>query len=521
MSAYMKGALHISTQFTVLTRKFKAVGYQNGRVYLTTHRLCYVDEALPQTNSVSLHLSSIKKAEYHGGFLRSSPKIILYLKAEDDSASGTATPASSAVNLRTITWICPICYFSNELPQNYEHGVSPVPVCLTCGIKASEELIEKTIEQADASSFESPAESSSANDSGPTDSDGFKCPRCTFNNHPSLTHCELCGARLVSAKLPPALARPDSPGPTTLINSSIVENNIVKLSFRGNIDKSFYLQVKTALNKQSWRTITTSSLPAATLERAEALTPVGAGLHGLQQFGEINRQKNQLVLGSALEDLNSLMAKAKEVVALAEEYAKHLEREEARSGSSLSLASRKALRESSQALGLQSTIVTKDMAQNEAIFYEETARQIAEFLESQNILAKQGAVSLVDLFAMYNRARGIALISPRDLMAACEMFDKLQLPIRLRKYRSGLIVVQEAYRTPQVVIKSILSWLKGLESWKAEIGVSVQDASVKFGWSVTVAGEELGMAEEYGALCRDEQLSGIRYFENKIVEYVV
>lgn len=531
--------------------KFKAIGYQNGRIYLTTHRLCYVDETLPQTNSVALRLSWVKSTEYYGGFLRSSPKIILYLKSDEDGDSGTITPATNSSLSTDITWVCPICYFSNEFPKGYEHGTSPLPVCVTCGIKATDELIVKAIEQANGNIFSDSARNNSttttatsstvtdnkSNITSSFDSDaftpgGFKCPRCTFNNHPSLTHCELCGARLLSAKLPPSLARPDSPGPTKLLNSENSDDSVVKLSFRGNVDKAFYDHLKSTLKTKSW-VISRSSSTAdyskthamsgmQSPERSLGSTPVGPGLHGLQQFGELNRQINQKVLGSALEDLNSLMAKAKEVIAVAETYAKHLEREESTNeDSSLSLASRRALRESSQALGIQTTVITKDMTQNEEIFYEETARQIAEFLESQQILAKEGAVSLVDLFAMYNRARGISLISPKDLMTACQQFEKLQLPIRLRKYKSGLIVVQEAYRTRQVEIKSILGWIRGLEPWKAAVGISIQDASVKFGWSVTVAVEQLAMAEEDGALCRDDQTSGVRYFDNKIIEYTI
>lgn len=248
-------------------------------------------------------------------------------------------------------------------------------------------------------------------------------------------------------------------------------------------------------------------------------TGAGTGIHGLEQIGERKKLETQEVLGGALEDLQTLMARAKDVVQLAEKYARHLEKEEQKTDGA-ALNARKALRESSQALGLSSTVVTKEMSGGQEIFHAELARQIAEFLENGGILRREGGViSLVDLFAIYNRARGVSLISPKDLYSACEQMGKLQLPIRMRKFKSGLIVVQESYRTPQVIIKHILKWLDKLEPWHSDIGVSAEETSAKFGWSVTVAVEELEMAEQNGALCRDEQLSGVRFFPNMILPY--
>jgi ESCRT-II complex subunit VPS36 len=152
------------------------------------------------------------------------------------------------------------------------------------------------------------------------------------------------------------------------------------------------------------------------------------------------------------------------------------------------------------------------------MFQSELSRQLSEFLEKRGILSREGGViTLFDLFAVYNRARGISLISPKDLLAACELFPSLRLPFRLRKFKSGLVVVQEAYRTPRFVVKCILEWLSGLEPWQSEIGVSALDASAKFGWSVAVAVEELEYAESIGAVCRDEYVAGQRFFPNLIL----
>lgn len=431
-----------------------------------------------------------------------------------DNTPRSQTPTVAPTSSQKASWVCPICFYSNSLALNYEHGISELPVCLTCGIKATKELIDAAI--ASLSRVPSPAKKTNTE----SKDEGFACPRCTFNNHPLLTLCEMCGGPLISPKLPPELAtiRSDSPGPTALLVPN-GDAGSTKLSFRGSGDKAFYDQLKKTLASKAWET--TGNNENNDIRNTNNAVGSGTGIHGLEQIGERKKLETQEVLGGALEDLQTLMARAKDVVQLAEKYARHLEKEE-QNADGAALNARKALRESSQALGLSSTVVTKEMAGGQEIFHAELARQIAEFLENGGILRREGGViSLVDLFAIYNRARGVSLISPKDLYSACEQMEKLHLPIRMRKFKSGLIVVQESFRTPQVIIKHILNWLEKLEPWHSDIGVSAEEASAKFGWSVTVAVEELEMAEQNGALCRDEQLSGIRFFPNLILPYTL
>jgi ESCRT-II complex subunit VPS36 len=74
------------------------------------------------------------------------------------------------------------------------------------------------------------------------------------------------------------------------------------------------------------------------------------------------------------------------------------------------------------------------------MYHQELARELSDFLSA--ILDKAGGMmSLVDIYCMYNRARGIALISPEDLYKACHQLERCQLPQRLKAFESGLLVV--------------------------------------------------------------------------------
>ena len=54
----------------------------------------------------------------------------------------------------------------------------------------------------------------------------------------------------------------------------------------------------------------------------------------------------------------------------------------------------------------------------------------------------------------------IALISPEDLYKAAQQFEDLKLPFRLRKFPSGLLVVQSQYMDDDRAARRILQHVK-------------------------------------------------------------
>jgi len=261
---------------------------------------------------------------------------------------------------------------------------------------------------------------------------------------------------------------------------------------------------------------------------AEVERPRVVGIAGLERRGMEQRQNNEAMIGSAFEDLEALMTSAKEIIALAEQFASQANLGTNGNSEASALAS-----QSASALGL---VTTKDMlgsgSGSESLYVSELSRNLAEWLtdDTRGILRKEGGImTLVDLWAVFNRARGsVELVSPADFEKAARMWDTLKLPVRLRQFKSGLLVVQGRDRTDEKTIASLLAWLKGLHqelpatevTWDWHMygrGVTAQETAERFGWSVGVATEELEMAEEAGALCREQGLDGFRFWENWLV----
>lgn len=467
------------------------------------------------------------------------------------------------------TWICTICSFSNPVPSNFDPTTAsvhtPLAPCLSCGVKpllthvlkaAISNATKRSVQTQSPSAtltlrdqVESPGSksnfphetavrqsdttsSSARGDSGAS----AQCPRCTFLNDPSLMSCEMCGAPLLSESIVSVLdassmsetPRAESPGPSlSLPPAGKVDIENIKLSFRGGGEKIFYERLKGCLVQRKWllqgappvpkpnrRSETASGSTTPTSERRNV------GIAGLEQRRLEVRKNNELVIGNAFEDLEALMASAKEIIALAESFANGND-----NGSESNAVA--------DALGL---VTTRDMlggSNSESLYISELSRNLAEFLtdDARGVLRKSGGIiSLVDLWAMFNRARGgVELVSPLDFEKAARMWEQLKLPLRLRQFKSGVLVVQGSDRTDNKTIQALLSWLNDLHnfppdkelSWDWQNfgrGVTARDAAERFGWSIGVAEEELEMAEEKGALCREESLEGLTFWENWIDE---
>ncbi|KAG5933469.1 hypothetical protein E4U53_000982 [Claviceps sorghi] len=584
--------------------KLKLPSHQNGQVYLTSHRICYVDKAEPRVNSLALNLKDVDRYEAYAGFFKSSPKITIFPKplkrpslhnrplssgiSLPPSRTGTVSPGlresayrppSTPLQVTTATWVCTICSFSNPIPVNFDPAVAnahtPLPPCLACGIKPSlAHVLKAAISNASqrpapsvshAQSFSgTPLRSKdsdipSASDLGPstdqnsrtnptngTDTE-FPCPRCTFSNHSSLLSCEICGAPLLSQSCSNTatglhIPRVESPGPElesfSLGRSGIDVVESIKISFRGGGDKIFYERLKGAITQRKWLLQNAPPVPKANRnadedDRGGATTSgtdaraKAAGIAGLEQLGLNMHKNNEMLIGSAFEDLEALMSSAKEVVALAERFA----RQSNGANGGATAEENAILAESATQLGL---ITTKDMVgggSSASLYLSELSRNLAEFLadDARGVLKRAGGIiTLVDLWAMFNRARGgVELVSPMDFEKAARLWESLKLPVRLRTFRSGVMVVQSRDRTDETTMKALLEWLNDLHEFPPERevtwdwrefgrGVTALETAQRFGWSIGVAEEELLMAEEQGALCREEGLEGLKFWKNYI-----
>jgi ESCRT-II complex subunit VPS36 len=66
------------------------------------------------------------------------------------------------------------------------------------------------------------------------------------------------------------------------------------------------------------------------------------------------------------------------------------------------------------------------------------------------------------------------------------MFSKLRLPVRVKTFKSGLVVVMDSSATEEVIERNLLRFITTVKT-----GVTALQIGGKFNWSVGVAAELL------------------------------
>lgn len=373
--------------------KEKDLTHDNGTLYLTTHRLIYVDALRPHHCSCHLDLALIRQTEHWAGFLKSSPKITLTLgESTAASAASTSTaslPASDASIPRAVqAWVCRICGFSNSASAK----------CTLCGVArdlgtANNQPSRPTTPAPRSVTPVSPSPAEQSIQS----IEGIACPTCTFLNHPSMSRCEVCDSILGTA-IPPAESA-----------STRTTTGFVRLSFRKGREKDFYAALKTGIVTKAWEGSGRRSGPQG--ESVTAKDTVTVGIDGILKTIDLNAQEQTSEMQDALQDLNALMLKAKEMVSLAQSFNARLPNNQNSETSTI-------VKSSLLKMGLETPALTQDMVRDEEEYHQGLARELAGILTSaassttgpalmSDDNTGRGIVPIEEVWCIWNRARGI------------------------------------------------------------------------------------------------------------------
>ncbi|XP_024523405.1 vacuolar protein sorting-associated protein 36 isoform X1 [Selaginella moellendorffii] len=276
------------------------------------------------------------------------------------------------------------------------------------------------------------------------------------------------------------------------------------LSFRGHASSfdNLVSQLGAVLQSRAWETLPAAAVNPST---ASASTPSShwnpsrAGVSGILRKEQEQWEQTDKNLQEAFHDLNALMGKAKEMVLLADKMRARLLTEGSASGS------QQELHDLLLSVGIASP-VTKESAG--ALYHQQLSRQLADFVGSP-LQSAGGMLALVDVYCLFNRARGTELISPEDLLQACDLWDRLDVPVMLRRFDSGALAIQIKSKSDDEVVARIMRLVDDLRT-----GVGAREAAKCLGVAPALAKEHLFSAEARGFLCRDDGPDGLRFYTN-------
>lgn len=236
-----------------------------------------------------------------------------------------------------------------------------------------------------------------------------------------------------------------------------------------------------------------------------AQTAPRAGIAGIEKVIQQKQKETDKSIAAAFEDMRNLMGKAKEMVTLAKAISAKIREKQGNITDDETTQFKSYL----LSLGI-SDPVTRDTYGSGNKYYLELARELATVL-LKPLQECGGVMALTDVYCRVNRARGLELLSPQDLLEACRTFETASLPLRLKTYESGVMVVILVSQSEEQMAKEAAKLVEQNKSMSAD------ELSSKLGISVVLAKERLLLSERYGCLCRDDSVEGLRFYPNLFV----
>ncbi|XP_057980466.1 vacuolar protein sorting-associated protein 36 isoform X1 [Malania oleifera] len=295
-------------------------------------------------------------------------------------------------------------------------------------------------------------------------------------------------------------------------------STVITLAIRGKMDLDLFLhKLWEAWRGRAWESASGIGSSGSTADGSSSggiRLPV-VGVSGILRKEQEMWESTDKNLQDAFQDLNALMSKAKEMVMLAEKMRLKLlsgSNNQASATNDEEMGSNQEMQDWLLSVGIASP-VTKESAG--ALYHQQLSRQLADFIKIP-LERAGGMINLIDVYCLFNRARGTELISPEDLLRACSIWEKFDVPVMLRKFDSGVMVIQNKSHSDNEVFARIKSLV--LKPDALQKGVSASDAAMTLGIAPAMAKEHLLSAESKGLLCRDISPDGFRFYINMFHE---
>ncbi|KAG8943118.1 hypothetical protein FRC04_003198 [Tulasnella sp. 424] len=493
-----------------------------------------------------------------------SPATSATTVTQPTTTSTSASGQQSSTRFFIEAWICPICSFSN--PPSANEGR---PKCQLCGVTRDPAAVPAArpavpqpvllaptpIRPLSAMNVQdSPNSPVDAQPSATVNEGGsVACPACTFLNHVSMRLCEMCSTPLRAPRQQQSTATSSraeaATGPTgdsartsgggsdpststygavSRATTPAPGSEVIKISFRKGGDKVWYAVLKKTLLGKAWEG---SPLDRQTQSATAGGSPsksanVYSGIHGIMQAAESTARVENEALSVSLRDLEALMAKAKQMVQIAQTLNEKLTaQEEAQRALSPGPSSRATatttvpeeatfIRSSMARLGLPSTAVTQDMVKDENQYIEGLAKELAGILTGSGRTSAggglmgehNGIMGLDEVWCAWNRARGISLLPPSTLISVAPLLHLFTSPsIHQRTFKkSGVSVLHIPKYAHDAFSIRFLHMISETETGGGLGALSSVEVAREEGMSVGLAEEMIGAVEDDGEVLRDE-----------------
>nr|ADD24139.1 Vacuolar protein-sorting-associated protein 36 [Lepeophtheirus salmonis] len=286
-----------------------------------------------------------------------------------------------------------------------------------------------------------------------------------------------------------------------LSNEFNEKEDFVRLSFHSGGMKSFYSKLTDALAQQQWLIRSSSANPS---RKVLPVKKIRSGISGIERSIATRAKERNSTISQAFQDLDQLMEMAKPMVALSKSISSKIREKKGNITEDETIQFKSYL----LSLGISDPVTRESHGSGEK-YHLQLAKEIFTILESP-MKDAGGTITLTDAFCRVNRARGMELLSPEDLLNACKVMKQAGVPLILKTFDSGLSVLVNNENTEDIQ-KDTLSLVK------ENTCLTPDELSRLIALSVVLSRERLFSAEKAGLLCRDDSVEGLKFYPNRFL----
>ncbi|XP_076236321.1 vacuolar protein sorting 36 [Calliopsis andreniformis] len=290
--------------------------------------------------------------------------------------------------------------------------------------------------------------------------------------------------------------------------------NYVKLSFKEGLDPNFIVHLSDTIIRRTWElapimpVIHANSNTQHSESNAKPLPRIKprTGIIGIERSLQEQQKATDESISMAFQDLRKLMEMAKDMVSISKTISAKIRERQGDITEDETVRFKSYL----MSLGIDDP-VTRDAYKSSNEYFKQLAKQLADILE-EPIQEVGGMMTLTDVYCRVNRARGLELLSPEDLLNASRQLAPLGLPIVLRVFDSGVMILQCRSQDDNAIADVIADLIREKGSLTAE------ELAQSEGISVLLARERLLVTEKRGKACRDDTIEALRFYPNLFLE---
>uniref|UniRef100_A0A0K0DG51 Vacuolar protein-sorting-associated protein 36 n=1 Tax=Angiostrongylus cantonensis TaxID=6313 RepID=A0A0K0DG51_ANGCA len=286
--------------------------------------------------------------------------------------------------------------------------------------------------------------------------------------------------------------------------------NYIRLVFRAGGEDDFHKKYEEALKRKTWQRSSSGSSSSGVsgrfFETSQGIQMRPVGIAGLEKrLVEVHQRTNETI-SQAFEDMSKLMESARDMVALSKSIAEKLRSRKGEITEDETVAFKSYL----LSLGV-SDPVTKSAYGNGAVYFDKLGEELCTVL-LEPLKECGGMMTLPEVYCRVNRARGMELLSPEDLLNACQALSRrVDSPMELHRFATGVIVLQLKTASIESMVESTADFVKMNGS------ATANELAASRGITVILAKERLLAAEEQAVVCRDDSMEGLKFYPNRFL----